>query len=137
MDPQLREAALPYFAGGKQWNYGRFLHHLDTTLPQYPKLRDKKLRHEIGQELWKSLLWEQAGNNTDQEKKLKALQELAVSVPFPPPSPIAHTHRVLLGHESHLAMRISPQPTARDRYAQFAHALDPPMGRMRRIESHE
>lgn len=85
MDPQLWEAALPYFTGGKQWNYGRFIHHLDTTLPQFPK--DKKQRHEIGKDLWISLLWEQAGNNSDQEKKLKALQELAVSVPLPPSPP--------------------------------------------------
>lgn len=93
MDPQLREAALPYFAIGKQWNYGRFLHHLDTALPQFPK--DRKLRHEIGKELWSSLLWEQAENNSHQEKKLKALQELAVSVPPPPPLPhCAYPQRV-------------------------------------------
>lgn len=87
MDQNLREGAISYFANKKQWNFGRFLHHLDT-LPHFPK--DKKSRHELGTEVWAALLWEFAGDDSHPEYKLKALQELTVS-PFTPPSPLLRT----------------------------------------------
>jgi len=83
MDQHLQEGALLYFSNSKQWNFGRFLHHLDT-LPSFPK--DKKSRHELGTELWRSLLLGYAGDGSHTENRLKALQELAVS-PHSPPSP--------------------------------------------------
>ncbi|KAF8448115.1 hypothetical protein BGX38DRAFT_1270482 [Terfezia claveryi] len=74
MDQHLREGALLYLSNSKQWNFGRFLTHLDT-LPSFPK--DKKSRHELGTGLWRSLLMDYAGDDSHPEKRLKALQELA------------------------------------------------------------
>ncbi|KAF8415369.1 hypothetical protein EV426DRAFT_630063 [Tirmania nivea] len=74
MDQHLREAALLYFSNSKQWNFGRFLNHLDT-LSFFPK--DKKSRHGLGTELWRSLLLDYAGDDSYPEDRIKALQELA------------------------------------------------------------
>ncbi|KAF8415533.1 hypothetical protein EV426DRAFT_712711 [Tirmania nivea] len=69
----LWDGALLYFSN-KQWNFGRFLSHLDS-LPHFP--RDKKFRHELGTELWVALLSDFAGNDSNQGNKCKATKELA------------------------------------------------------------
>ena len=79
MYQHLWDDALPYFSNN-QWNFGRFLSHLDT-LPHFPT--DKKSRRELGTELWVSLLSKFAENDSHHENKFKAVQELAVSRPPP------------------------------------------------------
>ena len=121
MDQHLREGALLYFSNSKQWNFGRFLNHLDT-LPSFPN--DKKLRHELGTELWRSRLLDYARDYSHPENRLKALQELAVS-PQPPLSSLHWTHRMPCRLGMSLQREKFSPPTASACCANFAHAPGP------------